>query len=198
MAGILIAFFCNVGRTFFLSWTAASQGIELVPKWHDSAEVIELGICFFALWGCMHLMCRKSLKMPDLSPTSSGTDRAPRPFPRNWQSVRLCSWPSLFSALKLGTERTRTGSCSSGLSNCRSQNQSFRPCLFPTCLETNSGRLPGLRMTEVVGPRSFLNGPQARPAHGFWPGFTVRKFVSLPSGINSKPNGASSPFEPKT
>jgi exosortase/archaeosortase family protein len=41
LAGILIAFFCNVGRTFFLSWTAASQGIESVPKWHDWAGVIE-------------------------------------------------------------------------------------------------------------------------------------------------------------
>jgi exosortase len=27
LAGILIAFFCNVGRTFFLSWTADIQGI---------------------------------------------------------------------------------------------------------------------------------------------------------------------------
>ena len=42
LAGILIAFFCNVGRTFFLSWTAASQGIESVPKWHDWAGLIEV------------------------------------------------------------------------------------------------------------------------------------------------------------
>src|SRR6476620_8772745 len=52
LAGFLIAFVCNVGRTFFLSWTAATQGIESVPKWHDWAGIIELGICFLALWGC--------------------------------------------------------------------------------------------------------------------------------------------------
>jgi exosortase len=49
LAGILVAFFCNIGRTFFLSWTAAQQRIEAVPKWHDRAGIIELGICFFAL-----------------------------------------------------------------------------------------------------------------------------------------------------
>jgi exosortase len=38
LAGILIPFFCNVGRTFFLSWTAAQQGIEAVPKWHDRSS----------------------------------------------------------------------------------------------------------------------------------------------------------------
>src|SRR4029077_18620170 len=41
LAGILIAFFCNVGRSFFLSWTAAQRGIEAVHKWHDWAGIIE-------------------------------------------------------------------------------------------------------------------------------------------------------------
>src|ERR1700730_15903329 len=82
VAGILIAFFCNVGRTFFLSWTAAQHGIEAVPKWHDWAGIIELGICFFVLWGCVHLICRNSLKLPQPVPASSGKDRAPRPFSR--------------------------------------------------------------------------------------------------------------------
>jgi exosortase len=82
LSGFLIAFFCNVGRTFFLSWTAATQGIESVSKWHDWAGIIELVICFVALWGCVHLMCRKSLKLPRPVTASSDTDRAPRPFPR--------------------------------------------------------------------------------------------------------------------
>ena len=64
LAGILIPFFCNVGRTFFLSWSAASQGIDSVPKWHDWAGLIELAICFFALWGSVHLMSRASIKPP--------------------------------------------------------------------------------------------------------------------------------------
>ncbi len=93
-AGILIAFFCNIGRTFFLSWTAAQQGIEAVPKWHDRAGIIELGICFFALWGCVHLMCRNSSKLPKLLPASSGIDRVPRPFPRK-MAISLGAWLAL-------------------------------------------------------------------------------------------------------
>ena len=100
LAGILIAFFCNVGRTFFLSWTASTQGIESVPKWHDWAGFIELGICFFTLWGCVHLMCRSSLKLPHPSPASSGTDQAPRPFPQKL-AISLGVWLALTI---LGTE----------------------------------------------------------------------------------------------
>ena len=197
LAGILIAFFCNVGRTFFLSWTAASQGIESVPKWHYWAGVIELSICFFALWGCVHLMCRKSLKLPAPRQLLQAQTEPQGRFRGNWQSVWLCGWPSLFSALKLGTGCTRMGNCSSGPCNCPSQNQSFASCLFPTCSETNSERLPGLRMMEAVGPRCFLNGAPARPAHAFWLGFTVQKIVSLPSDTNSKPTEALSRFELK-
>jgi exosortase len=94
LAGILIAFFCNVGRAFFLSWTAATQGIESVPKWHDWAGIIELSICFVALWGCVHLMCRSSLKLPHPSPASSGIDRAPRPFPLK-PAIGLGVWLAL-------------------------------------------------------------------------------------------------------
>jgi exosortase len=100
LVGILIAFFCNVGRTFFLSWTAASQGIESVPKWHDGAGVIELGICFFTLWGCVHLMCRKSIKLPDPAPTASGKGRTPRQFPQKL-AIFMAVWLALTI---LGTE----------------------------------------------------------------------------------------------
>jgi exosortase/archaeosortase family protein len=94
LAGILIAFFCNVGRTFFLSWTAASHGIDLVPRWHDLAGIIELAICFLALWGFVHLMCRTSLKPPQPVAAFSEADRAPRPFP--WKlAVSLGGWLAL-------------------------------------------------------------------------------------------------------
>jgi exosortase len=94
LAGILIAFFCNVGRTFFLSWTAASQGIDSVPKWHDWAGIIELAICFLALWGFVHLMCRGSLKPPHPVAAFSEADRAPRPFP--WKvAISLGGWLAL-------------------------------------------------------------------------------------------------------
>ena len=100
LAGILIPFFCNVGRTFFLSWTAASQGIDSVPKWHDWAGLIELAVCFFALWGCVHLMSPGSIKPPFPVKVSSGLDRAPRSFPPKL-AISLGVWLAL---TLIGTE----------------------------------------------------------------------------------------------
>jgi transmembrane exosortase EpsH len=57
LLGIGIAFTCNVGRTFFLSWIAASRGIQSVPQWHDSAGFTILSICFVLLWICARLLC---------------------------------------------------------------------------------------------------------------------------------------------
>src|SRR5882724_10400496 len=37
LSGVAIAFLCNVGRTFLLSWVAAKNGIDSIPKWHDPA-----------------------------------------------------------------------------------------------------------------------------------------------------------------
>lgn len=54
LSGLVIAFLCNVGRTFFLSWVAAKNGIDSIPKWHDPAGFIILFICFFVLWGLVH------------------------------------------------------------------------------------------------------------------------------------------------
>jgi exosortase len=76
ISGVLIAFLCNVGRTFFLSWVAARDGIDSVSKWHDPAGFTILGICFFLLWGLVHFV---SGKIPRLQ-LSEGS--APGPFPR--------------------------------------------------------------------------------------------------------------------
>ena len=73
--GALIAFFCNVGRTFFLSWMAAQNGIQAVPRWHDLAGVIVLLVCFLALWGLVHLF---SETLPKPQPA---TGSIPRAFP---------------------------------------------------------------------------------------------------------------------
>ena len=47
--GVIIAFLCNVGRTFLLCWFVAKDGIESLPKWHDPAGFTILGICFVVL-----------------------------------------------------------------------------------------------------------------------------------------------------
>jgi len=50
ICGVLIAFLCNVGRTFLLSLVAAKNGIEAVSNWHDPADhlfLCPLGACSF-------------------------------------------------------------------------------------------------------------------------------------------------------
>ena len=65
ICGVLIAFLCNVGRTFLLSLVAAKNGIEAVSNWHDSAGFTILTICFFVLWGLAHFLTK--------SPAHKGT-----------------------------------------------------------------------------------------------------------------------------
>jgi exosortase len=50
VAGAVLAFLCNIGRTFLLCEIAASSGIEAIHRWHDPAGYTILLICLFALW----------------------------------------------------------------------------------------------------------------------------------------------------
>jgi exosortase len=76
LCGVVIAFLCNVGRTFFLCWVASKNGIESLPKWHDPAGFVILCICFFVLWGLVHFVSGTPPRL-QLSKKS-----APMPFPR--------------------------------------------------------------------------------------------------------------------
>ncbi len=48
--GSLIAFVCNVIRTTFLTYQGATNGIDAVDKWHDSAGFVILGVVLVSLW----------------------------------------------------------------------------------------------------------------------------------------------------
>jgi exosortase len=85
LAGALIAFFCNVCRTFLLCTIAARYGTESVPNWHDSAGYIILSICFFLLWGLVHLV---SATPPRLEASKGNV---PRPLPRKLANG-LAAW----------------------------------------------------------------------------------------------------------
>lgn len=98
ICGVLIAFFCNVGRTFFLCWVAAKDGVESVASWHDPAGFTILSICFFVLWGFAHFLT-KSPARKGTYPNSSQLS-APMPFPRILL-VGLGTWLLL---IVLGTE----------------------------------------------------------------------------------------------
>lgn len=51
VAGAVLAFVCNIGRTFLLCEIAAGNGITAIHRWHDPAGFTILFICLFALWG---------------------------------------------------------------------------------------------------------------------------------------------------
>ncbi len=51
LAGALLAFLCNIGRTFLLCEVAANDGIPAIQRWHDPAGYTILAICLFVLWG---------------------------------------------------------------------------------------------------------------------------------------------------
>jgi exosortase len=98
VSGILIAFSCNVGRTFLLCVIAAKGGVESMSHWHDPAGFTILSISFLLLWGLAHFL-------PG-SPAGKDQDRissqqaAPMPFPRG-VLVGLGAWLLL---IILGTE----------------------------------------------------------------------------------------------
>jgi exosortase len=85
LSGVLIAFFCNVGRAFLLCCVAAKNGTEAISKWHDPAGFTILSICFFALWGLTHFISGTPARLEP----SKGF--APRRFPRGLV-IALGAW----------------------------------------------------------------------------------------------------------
>jgi exosortase len=57
---LLIAFFANVGRTSFLTWSAARLGIARIESLHSSAGVAVVVIVFGLLWLTARLLARQS------------------------------------------------------------------------------------------------------------------------------------------
>ena len=93
-SGVLVAFLCNLGRTFLLCLVTAKNGIESLSKWHDPAGFIILGICFFVLWG----LARFLSGTPPRLELSKGS--APMLFPPR-RAIGLAIWLLL---TVLGTE----------------------------------------------------------------------------------------------
>lgn len=64
VAGAILAFFCNLVRTFLLVWLSAERGPEAIKTWHDPAGHTILVICLFALWGLSVFMRGKEQDPP--------------------------------------------------------------------------------------------------------------------------------------
>jgi exosortase/archaeosortase family protein len=94
VSGVLVAFLCNLGRTFLLCSVVAKNGIESFSRWHDPAGFIILGVCFFVRWG----LARFLSGAPPRLELSKGS--APMPFPPR-RAIGLAMWLLL---TVLGTE----------------------------------------------------------------------------------------------
>lgn len=64
VAGAVLAFVCNLGRTFLLVWLGAEHGIASIKSWHDPAGMSILVACMFGLWGVSMLMRRNQAREP--------------------------------------------------------------------------------------------------------------------------------------
>jgi exosortase len=60
LAGMLLAFVCNLVRTALLVWLTAVRGTSALEAWHDPAGMTILFICLFGLWLLSLLMRHKS------------------------------------------------------------------------------------------------------------------------------------------
>ena len=49
LSGVIIAFLCNVRRTFLLCWVAAKEGTGSISSWRDPAGFTILSISFLVL-----------------------------------------------------------------------------------------------------------------------------------------------------
>jgi len=55
LMGLLVALLCNVGRTFFLVWSAARNGLDIIHSTHDVAGDVVLVTTLLAIVGLAHV-----------------------------------------------------------------------------------------------------------------------------------------------
>src|SRR5205814_10714352 len=77
ISGALLAFLCNLVRTFLLVWLGAERGIGAIKNWHDPAGHTILVICLLGLWGLSLLLRGKEEETPNAARPSQ-TVRIPR------------------------------------------------------------------------------------------------------------------------
>ena len=90
VAGAVIAFVCNIGRTFLLCEVAANSGIAAIHRWHDPAGFTIFVICLSALWGMSMWLKPRSLAEPAERPAFH-----PRLRLGPWLSSALIVWIAL-------------------------------------------------------------------------------------------------------
>jgi exosortase len=67
VSGAVLAFVCNLIRTFLLVWLGAEHGSAAIKNWHDPAGHTILMVCLLGLWGLSWLLRRKGEDAPRLA-----------------------------------------------------------------------------------------------------------------------------------
>ena len=70
VTGALLAFVCNLVRTFLLVYLGAEHGFQAIKDWHDPAGHTILMVCLAGLWGLSWFLCRKDEEIPRATPPS--------------------------------------------------------------------------------------------------------------------------------
>jgi exosortase len=65
VAGAVLAFFCNLIRTFLLVYLGAEHGFQSIKNWHDPAGYTILTVCLLGLWGLSMLLSRTDEELPE-------------------------------------------------------------------------------------------------------------------------------------
>jgi exosortase len=60
MAGAIVAFICNLTRTFLLVYVGAERGVDAIQRWHDPAGLSILLVCLFVLWAFSIMLGRNN------------------------------------------------------------------------------------------------------------------------------------------
>jgi hypothetical protein len=77
LAGIVLAFICNVGRAFLIAFVAARNGLEAIAHWHDPAGYTIFTICLIGVAGIALL-----IGPGNPPPVSTGATQPANPLPR--------------------------------------------------------------------------------------------------------------------
>jgi exosortase len=71
VAGLIFAFFCNLGRSLLLVWVSATRGAPAVDEWHDPVGLVVLAVTIAGLFGLAALLRRSDDALPDAAPGSN-------------------------------------------------------------------------------------------------------------------------------
>lgn len=101
--GVTIALTANLCRAFLLALAQAKGGAAMVDRWHDTAGVVELGLCLAVMWFAAAFLDPSA---PEPSPPASTKPEA-KPAPLHLQTPAvlvcglICGWLVL---VEVGTE----------------------------------------------------------------------------------------------